>query len=166
MALEYALHARTMADYNGWMNEKLYACAAQLTDAERKRDRKAFFQSIHGILNHILVGDRLWFGRFTAEPFGVASLNTELYGDFDELTRQRALTDAAIIACVATLDDAKLGADLIYNTMVNPQQRRTPLWFVVTHFFNHQTHHRGQLTTLLSQAGVDPGVTDLLWLPR
>ena len=163
---DYALHARTMAAYNRWMNEKLYACAAQLTDAERKRDRGAFFGSIHGTFNHLLLGDRLWMGRFTAKPFVVHSLDQELYGDFTELRGERVQTDAAIEAWAGALDGATLAGDLVYVTLVNPGERRTPMWFAATHFFNHQTHHRGQLTTLLVQAGIDPGVTDLLWLPR
>jgi uncharacterized damage-inducible protein DinB len=159
-------HLETMARYNRWMNERLYECCAQLSDAQRKEDVGAFFKSIHGTLNHLLLADRLWMGRFTAMPFTAPSLAAELYADFDELRRERVVTDEAILKWVAALTEEGLAADLTYKSMVNPAPRTHPLWFAATHFFNHQTHHRGQLTTLLSQRGMDPGVTDLLWLPE
>jgi len=154
-----------MAAYNRWMNERLYECCAGIPDAERKRDAGAFFRSIHGTLNHLLVGDRIWMGRFTGKPFVVKSLAEELYADFAELRRERAATDAAIVAWAEALTEGDLASELSYTSMLKPQPRRYPMWFAVAHFFNHQTHHRGQLTTLLSQRGIDPGVTDLLWLP-
>jgi uncharacterized damage-inducible protein DinB len=154
-----------MAAYNRWMNERLYALCAELPDAERKRDRGAFFRSIHGTLNHLLVGDRIWLGRLTGEPFAVASLDQELYADFSELRAERAKTDAAIEAWADRLGAADFAGTLSYTSVVNPQRRTYPFWVCAAHFFNHQTHHRGQLTTLLMQAGVDPGVTDLIWLP-
>lgn len=158
-------HARAMARYNRWMNERLYDCCAGLSDAERKRDAGAFFRSIHGTLNHLLLADRIWMGRFTGRPFPAKSLDQELYADFDELRAERAATDAAITQWVDGLTEADLAGELAYTGMTNPAPRRCPLWFAVTHFFNHQTHHRGQLTTLLFQRGIDPGVTDLIALP-
>ncbi|HYN11475.1 MAG TPA: DinB family protein [Burkholderiales bacterium] len=159
-------YARSMAAYNGWMNERLYECCARLGDDDRKRDAGAFFKSIHGTLNHLLLGDRIWMGRFTGRPFAVKSLDQELYADFGELRDERRKTDADISQWAAGLTEAAFASELSYTSVVNPQPRRYPLWFAVTHFFNHQTHHRGQLTTLLFQRGIDPGVTDLIWLPR
>jgi len=159
-------YARTMARYNSWMNTRLYDCCAAIPDAERKRDVGAFFKSIHGTLNHLLLGDRVWMGRFTGKPFVVKSLDTELYADFDQLRREREATDAAIAAWAGTLTDETLAGMLSFTTLVNPQARTDPYWITVTHFFNHQTHHRGQLTTLLMQRGIDPGVTDLIWMAR
>ena len=156
---------RAMARYNRWMNERLYEHCEKLSDAERKLDRGAFFRSIHGTLNHLLLGDRLWLSRFLAREFRAASLAEELYADFAELRRERAKIDAEILEWVETLDEKRLAAPLKFRSMVRPQDNSFPLGFAVQHFFNHQTHHRGQLTTLLMQAGVDPGVTDLLWLP-
>ena len=156
---------RTLARYNRWMNERLYAVCAEMPDDGRKQDRGAFFKSVHGILNHLLLADRIWLGRFTNAPFKVSSLGQELYSDFDQLRRERAKTDAEIEAWVAALTDDALSATLRYTSIVNPEEREMPLWFTALHFFNHQTHHRGQLTTLLSQAGYDTGVTDLMWLP-
>lgn len=155
-----------MASYNRWMNDRLYDCCARLSDAERKRDAGAFFKSIHGTLNHLLLGDRIWFGRFTGKPFAVKSLDEELYTDFTQLRAARTATDEAIAQWVASLSEESLAGELSYTSVVSPKPRRYPLWFAVTHFFNHQTHHRGQLTTLLTQRGIDPGVTDLIWLPE
>jgi uncharacterized damage-inducible protein DinB len=165
-------HARVMARYNRWMNEKVYAVAEKLTDAERKEDRGAFFRSIHGTLNHLLLADRVWLGRFTGAalnegelgPDGIRSLDQELYAEFDELGRERVKTDDAIDAFVATLTDAKLTGTLRY--LRRGVLIEAPLWHVVAHLFNHQTHHRGQVTTLFTQAGHDPGVTDLFAMLR
>ena len=158
-------HARTMAAYNRWMNRRLYGCCAILPDAERKRDAGAFFKSIHGTLNHLLLADRIWLGRFHANPYPARSLDQELYADFGELRREREAADEEISGWIVSLSEADLAGEITYTSMVNPQLKRQPLWLAVTHFFNHQTHHRGQLTTLLSQRGIDPGVTDLIWLP-
>lgn len=158
-------YARTMASYNRWMNDRLYDCCATLSDEQRKRDAGAFFKSMHGTLNHLLLGDRIWLGRFTGKPFAANSLDQELYSDFARLRSERNATDVAISDWIASLAEGDLAGELAYTSLVNPAPRRLPLWLAVTHFFNHQTHHRGQLTTLLAQRGIDPGVTDLIWLP-
>jgi len=157
--------AHTLSAYNRWMNERLYACCVDLSDEERKRDRGAFFRSIHGTLNHLLLGDRIWLGRFQGTPLEGVSLDQELHADFAELRAERERTDREIDAWIASLTEARFAQTLRYTSIVNPAPRELPLWVAVTHFFNHQTHHRGQLTTLLVQAGIDPGVTDLIWLP-
>jgi uncharacterized damage-inducible protein DinB len=164
--VDLLVHVRRMGRYNKWMNEKLYACCARLPDAQRKEDAGAFFKSIHGTLNHLLLADRVWMGRFTGAPFAVKSLAQELYAGFDELRTERARTDEAIIAWVNGLREADLDGTLAYTSIVNPAPRNEPMDVAVTHFFNHQTHHRGQLTTLLMQRGIDPGVTDLMWMDK
>ena len=88
---------RAMARYNRWMYERIYGHCENLSDAERRADRGAFFRSIHGTLNHLLLGDRLWLGRFLAREFRVGTLADELYEDFSELRRERAKTDAEIL---------------------------------------------------------------------
>jgi uncharacterized damage-inducible protein DinB len=170
-------HYHAMARYNTWMNRRLYDVAATLTDEERKRDLRTFFRSLHGTLNHLLLTDRAWLGRFTGDravsqsldaagrPIAVRSLAQELYGDFDTLARERVKTDADIERWVATLDGGRLAASFAYRTSAGVACEH-PLWWAVSHFFNHQTHHRGQATTLLSQLGRDPGVTDLVALLR
>ena len=155
-----------MAAYNRWMNEKLYSVCAELTDRERKADARVFFRSIHGTLNHLLLGDRIWMGRFTGNPSLVSSLDQELYSDFSELRSQRATMDDEIESWASQLTDRILDGKLEYTSIVNPETRSYEMWVCVTHFFNHQTHHRGQLTALLSQDGKNYGVTDLIWLPQ
>ena len=162
-----------LARYNTWMNERLYALCATLSDEERKHDMGAFFRSIHGTLNHILLADRVWLHRFTGDPalsrsldrdgnpIPFRSLDQELYADFETLRRERAKSDAHIEAWAAGFDPAQLAASFSYRS-TNGVLREHPRWQAVTHFFNHQTHHRGQVTTLLSQLGHDPGVTDLV----
>ena len=156
---------KTFARYNRWMNERLYAVCAEIPDAERKRDRGAFFESMHGTLNHLLLADKLWLGRFLGEPFAVDSLDQELHGDFDAMRTDRERTDGVIIDYVDSLDEAAIDAKFRFTTMVDPAEHSYVLRHVLQQFFNHQTHHRGQLTTLISQAGYEPGVTDLMWLP-
>jgi uncharacterized damage-inducible protein DinB len=158
--------ARTFARYNRWMNERLYGSCASIADAERKRDMGAFFKSIHGTLNHLLVADSVWMGRFEGPLFVPSSLAQELHADFAALREARAAMDARIEAWAASLSVAELAGTLHYTSIVDPAPRTCPMALAVAHLFNHQTHHRGQVTTLLFQAGVDPGVTDLMWLPK
>jgi uncharacterized damage-inducible protein DinB len=157
--------ARLLAGYNTWMNDKLYAVCATLSDEDRKRDRGAFFHSIHGTLNHLLLADSVWFGRFEGKPFAFRSLDQELYASFDELRAQRVALDAQIARWADGLTGAALDSKLEFTSKLTGQHYAPTLWKVVVHFFNHQTHHRGQLTTLLHQAGIDYGSTDLLWAP-
>ena len=159
-------YPRAMARYNRWMNERLYECCARIPDADRKRDMGAFFKSIHGTLNHLLLADRVWMGRFVGPTFTPRSLADELYADFAELRRERGITDDDIDDWVATLSNERLRGELRYTSIVNPAPRTIAMSLAVTHFFNHQTHHRGQLTTLLMQQGIDPGATDLMWVPQ
>lgn len=156
---------RALARYNRWMNDKIYAVAAELSDEERKRDLGAFFRSVHGTLNHLLLADRVWLGRFGAmPPLQIGSLADELFADFSELRRERATTDAIVGVFVDDLTAEKLTETLSYKRGAGVAEH--PLWFAVLHMFNHQTHHRGQITTLLSQLGRDPGMTDLIALLR
>jgi len=153
-----------MAHYNRWMNSRIYAACAGLSDAERKRDAGAFFRSIHGTLNHLLLADRIWMGRFSGQAVAVESLDQELHSSFEALRAERETRDEAIIAWAESLSDADLASTLSFTSVVDPRPRECPFWLAVSHFFNHQTHHRGQVTTLLSQRGIDPGVTDLIRL--
>lgn len=148
---------RVMAAYNQRMNQQFYTACAELGDAQRKQDRSVFFNSIHGTLNHLLLVDRLWLGGFTDKPAAFGSLDEELYAGFDELRAERQLTDADILAWVETLTIDKLQAP--FNERLG-----FPFWLTVTHFFNHQAHHRGQLSALLGQCGLDYGVTDMPWV--
>lgn len=165
-----------LARYNQWMNRKLYNVCAQLDDSERKRDRGAFFKSIHGTFNHLLVGDSVWLGRFTrdaaagprdsaGQPFAITALAQELHADFGQLTRERERIDTLLLAYANQLDEAQLTSEVRYKTIAGDSQGHV-LWWALGHLFNHQTHHRGQVTTLLSQAGLDVGSTDLATMLR
>ena len=157
-------YCRTFAEYNTWMNQKLYGVCAEITDAERKKDRGAFFKSIYGTLNHLLYGDRVWMGRFTEQPFSLKVIGQELYSDFNELRQQREMTDREIVSWSTSLSQDWLEKPFEFTSNVDKKTRIFPTWVLVAHMFNHQTHHRGQLTTLLTQLGHDPGITDLPWL--
>jgi uncharacterized damage-inducible protein DinB len=165
---------RRLAEYNSWMNETLYESCAQLTDEERRRDLGAFFRSIHATLNHLLMVDHAWLLRCTSdherysprdaagEVIPITALDQILYEDFTALRTQRRVTDRLLEQWLASLDDVSLQGHIEYRSSRGP--RRHPLWWVLTHLFNHQTHHRGQVTTLVKQLGRDPGVTDLIWM--
>lgn len=158
-------YAVTMAHYNEWMNRRLYALCATLDDAERKRDRGAFFGSIHRSLDHIVYADLAFLSRFTGDPPAAPELGVELYPDFADLRAARAALDARILAWAATLDPEWLRTSLTYTSKVDGATRTVARWILVVHLFNHQIHHRGQVTTLLSQRGLDLGTTDLPFMP-
>lgn len=163
--MQHVTYFQTLARYNHWMNQKLLSICAGMTDAERRQNRGAPFRSLHGTFNHLLVTDRLWLGRFKAQPFSVPSLDHELCSDFAELERERENIDQEIFDWVATLSDDTLQTNLTFTSFSHPTERTLPLWFCVLHFFNHQTHHRGQITAMIEQAGYDCGVTDLGAMP-
>lgn len=163
-----------LAQYNRWFNGQLYDVAGRLSEEERQRDLGAFFGSLHGTLDHILLTDRLWLGRFERSELALPSLDgaSLVYrvdgldqgvepDDFDRLRREREATDGVIERFVRDLDESLLAADLAYHNSKG-QPFTSPVWQIVTHLFNHQTHHRGQATTLLHQLGHDPGMTDFL----
>ncbi len=158
-------HYQLMARYNRWMNEKLYAVCADISDADRKRDMGAFFKSIHGTLNHLLYGDIAWLGRFKKQVIPTVIL-AELYADFDELRAARVAKDREILEWADALTPEWLAAPFTYTSNVDRKTRELPAWTLVSHLFNHQTHHRGQLTTLIKQLGIDPGDTDIPFLPE
>lgn len=163
-------HAQLMSRYNRWMNEKIYAACDGLTDGQRKADRGAFFKSIHATLNHLLWGDYMWLGRFTqgsalAKDYPKAAIGLDLFDGWDELKAARVAMDADILAWSATVSTDWLARDFSWYSGLTKSTRTKPAWLLATHLFNHQTHHRGQVTTLLSQLGIDPGATDLMLMP-
>lgn len=170
--------AALMAHYNRWMNERMYEAAASLDAAALSADRGAFFGSILGTLNHIAVADTLWLHRFARHEAGFTtlgalagiprptSLTQPLAPDLAGLRAYRQPLDALIERWVAELTPEHLAGSISYSNMAGVSSARN-FGALLQHFFNHQTHHRGQASTLLFQAGVDVGVTDLLALiPR
>ena len=158
-------HYRAMARYNAWMNEKVYAVCAEIDDTERKRDRGAFFKSIHSTLDHVLLGDRAWMGRFTGTRYETKAIGVDLFDDFGALTEARLSMDQDILRWTEELDTAWLSEPLTWTSVIDKMTRTMPRWACVSHLFNHQTHHRGQVTTLLSQMNRDVGPTDMPWMP-
>jgi uncharacterized damage-inducible protein DinB len=164
-------HVQLMARYNRWMNAQVYAAACEkLSDGQRKSDQHAFFGSIHSTLNHLLWGDYMWLGRFMqdtalARDYPKALIGADLFQDWGELKAARAAMDDDIDAWAATISREWLESDFTWYSGLTKSTRTKPAWLLVAHLFNHQTHHRGQVTTLLSQQGIDPGVTDLMLMP-
>jgi uncharacterized damage-inducible protein DinB len=155
-----------MAAYNRWANERLYEAAGKLSPAALAEARSGFFPSILKTLNHILVGDTLWMGRLDgAGSPEVNRLDQILHTDFAALKAARAAMDDRIIAFVDALPPQRLGEDLIYRTM-SGEGMVTPVGQVLAHFFNHQTHHRGQAHAMLSSTDVAPPSLDLLYFLR
>jgi uncharacterized damage-inducible protein DinB len=151
---------RRLARYNRLANERLYDACARLDDDARKQPRPAFFGSIHGTLNHIMVGDRIWLARFEGKDVPSTGLDAILYEDFSELRAARTAEDARIETFVDGLDEAWLAGSIRY---VNNQGRTfdDPNALLVQHLFNHQTHHRGQVHDMLSQTDVPPPSLDM-----
>ena len=155
-----------MAEYNQWMNERLYSACASLPDSERKKDRLAFFGSMHRTLNHILYGDLAFMSRFTGIPSVVPELGEDIHEEFQELWSARSALDIRIVDWAQTLPRNWLSEELTYESKVDGITRTVSRWVLVTHMFNHETHHRGQITTLLSQLGIDMGTTDIPFMPK
>jgi uncharacterized damage-inducible protein DinB len=160
-------YVQQLARYNRWQNQNLYGVADTLSDAERRRERGAFFGSIHGTLSHLLWADRIWMSRFagTPRPEGGIPESVSLYGDWSELKRERAAFDSVIVDWAERLDDAAVAGDLTWFSGAIKAEVSRPKWLLLTHMFNHQTHHRGQVHCMLTQAGGKPGDTDLFIMP-
>ncbi len=156
-----------MARYNRWQNGSLYGAAETLSDAERRKERGAFFGSIHGTLCHLLWGDRIWMHRFTGSPKPPGGIKDSpgLIDAWDDLVAQRRAMDETIIAWSDGLSEDWLrGSDTWFSGAVGREVTK-PIWVLVTHFFNHQTHHRGQAHAMLTAAGAKPMDTDIIFMP-
>ena len=161
-------YIQKMAAYNAWINEGIYAACAGLSDGDRTRDRGAFFGSIHATLNHLLWGDQVWMHRLagTDKPAaGTIAESVNQYADFDELARQRVAVDRAITAWAETVDPLWLETEQRWFSSSAGREMSNPNWVLVTHMFNHQTHHRGQVHCMLTQCGVETPTTDLPFAP-
>jgi uncharacterized damage-inducible protein DinB len=159
-------HFRTLARFNAWANTRIYGAVGALPEGEYKKARPAaFFGSIHGTLNHLLVVDRLWFGRVEGVDRGIAGLDQIVHGDFSGLRAAREAEDERIVALVDGLGDESLATDLSYRSMTGATLAM-PLNVVLAAVFNHQTHHRGQVHALVKEAGAEPPALDIpvYWL--
>lgn len=138
------------AGYNAWCNERLYEAAARIPDADYRANRGAFFKSLHGTLNHLLVGDRIWLRRFTGHGETLSNLDAILFDSLTQLRAARRIEDERINAYISALREEDLAKTIRFRTVVNPQTIEQVLAPALDHFFNHQTHHRGQAHALLS----------------
>ncbi len=156
-------YVQRMARYNRWQNQNLYGVTDALPDDERRRERGSFFGSIHKTLSHLLWADRVWMSRFgVGEKLEVGiPQSVSLYPDWEPLKRERAAFDETIIGWADKLDASWLANDLTFYSYGAKREFTKPKWLVVTHLFNHQTHHRGQVHCMLTQAGGKPHDTDL-----
>jgi uncharacterized damage-inducible protein DinB len=159
-------HFAMMAGYNAWCNERIYDVAAQLSDADYRADRGAFFKSVHGTLNHLLVADRIWLKRFSGKGEAPNRLDAILFENLSELRAARQKEDERIVAYVDSLTEADLAGRIRYRTITNPIEIEQPLAPALVHFFNHQTHHRGQAHCLLTGFGLDAPSLDLILFQR
>ena len=161
------------AEYNQLMNERIFSASARLSDEELNKDNNAFFKSVLGTLNHVLVGDIIWLKRFSKNLSSrkvlsylsklerPESLNTILFNDLDSLKNERVKIDEIIVQWVNGLSETDLKECITYRDMVGDSYNK-PYSSLISHLFLHQVHHRGQATTLLSQYGEDFGETDLI----
>ncbi len=157
---------RQLAGYNAWANSEIYKAAAHLSDADYRADRGAFFKSVHGTLNHLLVTDRLWMRRFTGEGKVAATLDAILFDGLAALRQARIAEDDRITRYIKGLDAAALQGRFSYTRASTPDRYEQELAPALDHVFNHQTHHRGQVHALLTGlAGTAPSL-DLLAYQR
>lgn len=158
-------HFALMAEYNAWANGRLYRMAGQLTDEQYRRDVGAYFGSLHGTLNHLLVADRIWLWRLTGTGEPPTRLDAVLFEDLAGLAAARRLEDERIVQFVDSQADPQFDAAIEYRSRHGSERRA--LREVLAHLFNHQTHHRGQAHAILTSLGMkEPDSLDLLPLLR
>lgn len=159
-------HFVDFARYNRWANRRLHDAAAKLDDADYRADRGAFFKSMQGTLNHMLVADRVWMQRFTGQGTAPERLDTILHDDLAGLRTAREAEDRRIVDYVDGLDEARLAGSIRYRRVSTPDEFVQALMPALSHFFNHQTHHRGQAHSILCGFGHRDLVLDLLFYQR
>ncbi|MBS0233327.1 MAG: damage-inducible protein DinB [Proteobacteria bacterium] len=161
-------YVRTMARYNAWQNANIYGASGRLSDAQRKEDRGAFFRSIHATLNHILWADQMWLMRFGAAPAPAKRSLADglsLFDDWEALAAERRRFDDVIQEWADRLEPSILEGDLKWLSGATGRDMTSPKALIVTHIFNHQTHHRGQVHAILTGFGIKPDMTDLPFGP-
>jgi uncharacterized damage-inducible protein DinB len=159
-------HYRMFGHYNAWANRQLYQAAARLTSEQYRADRGAFFKSVHGTLNHLLATDRIWMQRFTGEGDAPDRLDAILFERFEELRAAREAEDRRIVDFVERLDDRSIAGTVRYRRVSSPEQFEQQLAPALAHWFNHQTHHRGQVHALLTGLVGEAPALDLLFFQR
>lgn len=159
-------HWQMFAAYNRWANARIYEAAAKLSDEDYRADCGAFFKSVQGTLNHLLATDRIWMARFLGAGDAPARLDAILFEGFGELRAAREAEDERIIAYIDGLDEAALAGSFRYRAVSVPVEFEQILSLALAHWFNHQTHHRGQLHALLTRVMRSAPELDLLIYQR
>jgi uncharacterized damage-inducible protein DinB len=154
-------HFVMLAGYNRWANARLYQAVRPLPEADYRADRGAFFRSLHGTLNHLLVADRVWMRRFTGTGPVQTRLDEILFEDFTALEDAREQEDERIIGYVDLLTESDLAETFTYRPISDPREVTRPLALALAHFFNHQTHHRGQAHALVTMAAGNAAMPSL-----
>lgn len=159
-------HFRMFAAYNRWANTLVYEAAAALSQDELNRSTGAFFGPLIGTLNHVLAADRIWLKRFTGEGAAPASLDAILHPDLVGLRGARVAEDARIVEWIDSLSDRALAGRFTYVTVTDVRTISQRLAPALAHFFNHQTHHRGQAHATLTALGKPSLTLDLIYFQR
>jgi uncharacterized damage-inducible protein DinB len=155
------------AKYNSWANKKLFDACGQLSSEEYFKQRPSSFGSIHRTLNHIMVADRIWLDRFAERETLIKRLDHELFNTLEDLRTGRRDLDRAIEEMTVELNDLQLTKELSFRLLSKANETSSsPMRYALGHFFNHQTHHRGQVHDLLSQTAVPPPSLDLIYFVR
>ncbi|EFL50103.1 DinB family protein [Solidesulfovibrio fructosivorans JJ]] len=155
----------TLARYNRWANARLYAELGKLTPEQLTAPSEVNFGSILAIANHLVLADRLWLNRFTGGGAPVPTIDAVPYPDLADLAAARSIEEERAEAFARGLDPARLESTLRYTTTEGTAMA-TPLALCLTHFFNHQTHHRGQIHGLLGACGIKAADIDLIGYMR
>ena len=154
------------AAYNRWANRAVYAAARELTEDELNRNQGAFFGSMIGTLNHLLVADRVWMHRFTGTGEAPKALDTVLHPGLDDLETARNAEDERILSWIDGLTEERIAANFTYTPLTNPNPVTQRLGSALSHLFNHQTHHRGQAHMILTSLGKPSLSLDLIYFQR
>lgn len=161
-------YVQKMSAYNRWMNEGIFSACNQLGDADRQKDCGAFFRSINGTLNHHLWADQIWMHRFAGTPApqseGIPG-SVSQYASFEDLKRERGAFDLVIEGWAVDIESTALEGDLTWYSGAAERELSRPRWLLITHMFNHQTHHRGQVHCMLTGFGIKTADTDLPLMP-
>jgi uncharacterized damage-inducible protein DinB len=159
-------HYLMFARYNSWANQRLYHSVATLSDDEYRADAGVFFKSAHATLNHLLVTDRIWLSRLTGRPDAPDRLDAILFDPLSSLLEAREKQDTDIREYAASLSDEDLQGVIKYRRVSTPEQHVQVVWHALAHWFNHQTHHRGQVHAILTRLGRVAPDLDLLIFQR
>ena len=160
-------HFRLLAGFNRWANGRIYDAVAALVESEYRKPRDcAFFGSIHGTLNHLLLVDLLWFKRLAGAAPAISRLDEILYEDFASLRAARESEDRRIIELIGGMKEADLTTDCRFTLISEPGERAMQRQLMLTTVFNHQTHHRGRVHAMLKEAGVEPPGLDVIAYPE